>query len=46
MTLHDMIIENLLEENTKLNDKVNALQETVNDLLKVVKILEDKLLEQ
>jgi hypothetical protein len=46
MTLHDMIIENLLEENTKLNDRVNALQETVNDLLKVVKILEDKLLEQ
>jgi hypothetical protein len=45
MTLHDMIIENLIEENTKLNDKVNALQETVNDLLKVVKILEDKLLE-
>ena len=46
MTLHDMIIENLLEENTKLNDRVNALQETVNDLLKVVKILEDKLVEQ
>jgi hypothetical protein len=46
MTLHDMIIENLLEENAKLNDRVNALQETVNDLLKVVKILEDRLSEQ
>ena len=45
MTLQDMVIENLIEENSKLNDKVNALQETVNDLLKVVKILEDKLLE-
>ena len=45
MTLQDMVIKDLLEENTKLNDKVNALQETVNDLLKVVKILEDKLLE-
>jgi hypothetical protein len=45
MTLQDIIIENLIEENSKLNDRVNALQETVNDLLKVVKILEDKLLE-